>query len=166
MKSFLIAVFTVFSISLSGWAHNVHSTATEIEWNGADNSLEVIVQIHAHQLEARLSLDAGRRLTVLTDSDLPMIERMAGKLIAENLYIEAEGKTVPLGFLGIDVTDQVIYLYLEADWPNAPKEIQVMNSLFIRELPGQVNSVVAKVGRHRKGGRIESLTDPLLFTFP
>ncbi len=166
MKSFLITVFTVLFFSPPGWAHNVHSTATEIEWNDTDNSLEVIVQIHAHQLEARLSLDTGRRLTVLTDADLPTIERMAGNLIAENLHIDADGKMVPLDFLGIDVTDQVIYLYLEADWPNAPKEIKVMNSLFIRELPGQVNSVVAKVGRHRKGGRIASLTDPLLFTFP
>lgn len=166
MKSFLIAVFAALSVSLPGLAHNVHSTATEIEWNGADNSLEVIVQLHAHQLEARLSVDAGRRLTVLADADMPKIERMAGKLITENLHVNADGKAVPLGFLGIDLTDQVIYLYLEADWPSAPKELQVMNSLFIQELPGQVNSVVAKVGRHRKGGKITSLADPLLFTFP
>lgn len=166
MKSFLFAALAFLTVSAPGLAHNVHATATEIEWNATDNSIEVIVQIHAHQLEARLSYDAGRRLTILSDSDLPAIEQMAGKLVAANLKIDADGDPVPLGFLGMEVADQMVRLYLEADWPQAPEALTVMNAVFIDELPGQINAVVAKVGRHRKGGRITSRAVPLRLTFP
>jgi hypothetical protein len=147
-------------------AHNVHATITEVEWNGADRSVEVIVQIHAHQLEARLSLDAGRRLTVLTDADLPEIERAAGALIDRHLAVEADGTLVPLRFLGIEVVDQMVRLYLESDWPEQPKSMRVLNTVFIEDLPGQVNSVVVKVGRSRKAGRIDMKGEPLAFDFP
>lgn len=146
-------------------AHNVYTTFTTIEWNEADKSIELTTQLHAHELEARLSLDLGERLTFLSEKDFPKLEAAVGPLVQELLAIKLDGQFVELDYLGMEMQGQTVFFYMEADWQTAPNEIVFMNGLFIDELPGQVNSVMAVVNSVRKAGEVRSGTGPATLSF-
>lgn len=148
-----------------GTAHNVYSSFTEIEWNANDNSLEVIVQIHGHELETKLSLMLDERMSFLEEADLPRLEAATGNLLSQNLLLMVDGKPVDLLFLGLETDGQSVVAYLEQDWPEAPREVQFMNRLFLDDLAGQVNSVLVTVGDNRQGGDITVDSGPISFIF-
>lgn len=162
---FQFAILLSCVIASATYAHNVYTTFTTIEWNEDDKSIELTTQLHAHELEARLSLDLGERLTFLSEDDFPKLEAAVGPLAKKLLAIKLDGKFVELEYLGMEMQGQTIFFYMEADWPTKPKEITFMNGLFIDELPGQVNSVMATIDGVRKGGEIRTGTGPATLSF-
>ncbi|SDE34851.1 MULTISPECIES: DUF6702 family protein [Kordiimonas] len=158
---------TFLALATTGaWAHNAFATLTEIEWNQSDQSLEVIMQIHAELLEARVSIDHGSRLSFLNPEHFDLLESGTAPLMADHLRIVVNGDPVDLTFLGLEYRDQEVFVYLESDLPEAPERMEVMNSLLIDRLPGQVNSVIALVKGQRIAGDIASSGEPLEFEFP
>ncbi len=160
-----LSLLFALTAASAAYAHNVYTTFTTIEWNEADKSIELTTQLHAHELEARLSLDLGERLTFLSEEDFPKLEAAVGPLAKKLLAIKLDGQFVELNYLGMEMQGQTIFFYMEADWQDVPKEITFMNGLFIDELPGQVNSVMAVVDGVRKAGEIRSGTGPATLSF-
>lgn len=146
-------------------AHNVYSSFTEIEWNADDNSIEVIVQLHSHELETKLSLLLDQRLSFLDENDLPTLEQATGSYLINSLMLSLDGQTVDLIFLGLETDGQNVIAYLEQDWPRQPKALEFYNRVFLEELPGQVNSVLATVSGVRQGGDININSGPISFIF-
>ena len=147
------------------FAHNVYSSFTEIEWNADDNSIEVIVQLHSHELETKLSLLLDQRLSFLDENDLPTLEQATGAYLINNLMLNLDGQAVDLIFLGLETDGQNVIAYLEQDWPGEPKALEFYSRVFLDDLPGQVNSVLATVSGVRQGGDININSGPVSFIF-
>jgi hypothetical protein len=161
----LTALSLSLLLPLAVFAHNVYTTFTTIEWNGADKSIELVLQLHAHELEAHLSLDLGERLTFLNEEDFPKLENAVGPLAKRMIALELDGSFTELTYLGMEMQGQTVFIYMETDWPTPPSTIKFMNALFLDELPGQNNSVMAKVDGVRKAGEIQSGTGPVTLQF-
>lgn len=146
-------------------AHNVYSSFTEIEWNADDNSIEVIVQLHGHELETKLSILLDQRLSFFDETDLPILEQATGEFLVSNLMLNLDGQGVNLIFLGLETDGQNVIAYLEQDWPAQPKGMEFFNRIFLEDLPGQVNSVLATVNGVRQGGDINIDSGPVSFIF-
>jgi len=161
----LIPLLMMLTTALPAAAHNVYASFTDLFWNADDKSVELVVEAHAHEVEAYLSVELGKRLTFLDDKDMPELEKAVGPMILRNLALSLDGKDVQLQYLGMKMEGQTLMLFLEADWPERPKNVMIMNSLLIGELPGQVNSILARIGDDRKGGDIREGTGALSFDF-
>lgn len=146
-------------------AHNVYNSFTQIDWNASDGSIELVIQLHGHELETKLSLLLDQRLSFLEDDDFPALEAATGTFIQSNIAIALNGEPVDLLFLGIESDGQTVVAYLEQDWPTEPQTIDFMNRIFLEDLPNQVNSVLAAVGGNTRGGDITLDTGPLRFNF-
>ncbi|WP_262690481.1 DUF6702 family protein [Kordiimonas aestuarii] len=166
MKSRFLAIFIVCTgLSLSALAHNVFATFTTIEWNPDDKSVELVMQMHAHELESHLSLNLGERLTFLDDEDYRKLEASVAPVIARMVALEVDGQLLDIHYLGMELQGQTVFLYMESAWPTAPKTIKFMNALFIDELPGQNNSVMATVNGVRRAGETLAGTGPVVMEF-
>jgi hypothetical protein len=146
-------------------AHSLYTSFTQIDWNKDDGSVELVMQLHSHELETKLSLLVDERLSFLEDADFPKLLDAAAPFIKNNTKIAVDGTVLDLTFIGMEVQYQTVLIYLEADWPKAPYHIQFMNSLFLGDLPGQINSVLAVVGGERRGADITHATGPAIFEF-
>lgn len=146
-------------------AHNVYTSFNQIDWNASDNSIELVVQIHGHELETKLSLLLDRRLSFLEEADLPALEMATGQFLIDHIRLSIDEQPVELIFLGIESDGQTVTAYLEQDWPQAPQTIRFMNSIFLEDLPGQVNSVLVTVDGTRQGGDISLESKVLAFKF-
>lgn len=160
------AVFmSMMALSTGTQSHNVYGSFSEIEWNASDSSIELVVQIHGHELETKLSILLDERLSFLEDSDFPVLEQATGEFLRETLFLQLDGTPVDLIFLGIETDGQTVYAYLEQDWASAPASVEFMNSMFLDDLAGQVNSVLATVDGERQGGDILVDSGPVRFLF-
>lgn len=164
IRAFMLALLAC-GTAMVAHAHNVYTSFSRIDWNASDGSIEVILQIHAHELETKLSLMADERLSFLEDADLPALEAAAAPLMARMIALEIDGTPVPLGYLGLETDNQNVLLYLEADWPTAPTQLRFMNALFLEDLPDQVNSVLVVVKGERRGGDITAESGPIIVDF-
>ena len=157
----LLALSLLFAPSLS--AHNVYSSFSQLDWNDADGSIELVMQIHSHELETKLSLLLDRRLSFLEDADFNTLQTATKNYVSNNIAVRLDDTLVELIFLGIETDGQTVIAYLEADWPNKPQQLEFMNSIFLEDIPGQVNSVIATVMGTRKGGDITTVSGPVSF---
>lgn len=165
LRHALVAAALMLLPLAAATAHNVYATFTSIEWNANDNSVELVMQMHAHELEAHLSLDLNERLTFLNEDDFPKLEAAVGPLVTSKTALELDGEYADINYLGMEMQGQTVFIYMETNWPEAPKSIKFMNALFLDELPGQNNSVMAQVNGVRKAGEILSGTGPVLMEF-
>lgn len=146
-------------------AHSVYASFTQIDWNAQDGSIELVIGLHSHELETKLSYIEGERLSFLEDEDFSKLNKAAGQYVLENIALTLDGQLIDLNYLGSETDGQNVTLYLEADWPKAPRTMQFMNAMFLQDLPGQTNSVLATVQKTRNGGDIVNGSGPLTFTF-
>lgn len=165
IHSALLAACLALALPIAALAHNVYTTFTSIEWNDSDKSVELILQLHAHELEAHLSLDLGERLTFLNEEDFPKLEKAVGPLVQRMIALELDGTYTDFNYLGMEMQGQTVFVYMETDWPKPPQSIKYMNALFLDELPDQTNAVMAKVDGMRKAGEIRSGTGPVTLQF-
>ena len=161
----LSGLYFLVASALPVSAHNVYASFSSIEWNADDKSVELVIQVHAHELEARLSLDAGKRMTFLEEADYPVLEAAAGPLAKANLALEVDGAFIDLTYLGMELEGQTVYFYLEANLPQPPKTVTFMNSLFLDDLPDQTNTVMGVVAGVRRAGEIRAGTGPAKLEF-
>ncbi len=146
-------------------AHSSFTSFTRIDWNAEDKSIELIIQMHAHELEAYLSEQAGERLSFLIEGDIAALEAAAGPAILENISLTLDSQKVSPTFLGLELQGQTVFLYMESDWATAPKHLHFLNKLFFNIQPGQINSMMAVVNGHRQAGEATPGDGPIKLTF-
>lgn len=163
------AAFLIFSANMlvvvGAHAHSVYATFTQVEWNHQDGSIELIINLHSHELETKLSLMHGRQLSYLNEEDFDELNKAAGDYLLANIALTLDDTLINLNYLGSESDGQNVTLYMEADWPTAPQKIRIMNAMFLNDLPGQTNSILAVVKDKREGGDIVRDSGPLNFIF-
>ncbi|WP_308909564.1 DUF6702 family protein [Pseudokordiimonas caeni] len=164
-KQPLAACLALLLAALPAAAHNVYASFTDVFWNSDDKSVELVVEAHAHEIEAYLSVELGKRMSFLDDKDIPELEKAVGPMIVGDIELSLDGTPVQLDYLGMKLEGQTLMLFLEADWPTRPKNVTILNKLLIGNLPGQTNSVLVRVGADRKGGDIREGSSSLSFDF-
>ena len=160
-----IPVAALVLLQTAAHAHNEYRSFSQLDWNDADGSIELVMQIHSHELETKLSLLLDERLSFLEDDDFEKLQTATHHYIFNNITLELDGKPVTLLFLGMESDGQNATAYLEADWSEEPRTIKFMNSMFLEDLPGQINSVLGTVMGVRKGGDITATSGPVRFDF-
>jgi len=146
-------------------SHPVYTSLTTIEWNSADNSLEIILEIQAHELADALQKTTGttlqgKRRKSPTDRSGPI-----SNLIDKNIGLKIAGTLVSPVFIGSETVGSNVFVYLEADWPVAPSSITFLNTLFLDTQRGQINSVIVKVGGKRQAAEVTKTTGAITFVF-
>ncbi len=146
-------------------AHNLYTSFTRIDWNENDNSLEVVIEMFAHELEAKLSLDTGKQMTFLNEADYNVLASILPEYIQNNFIIISDNSTTNMTYLGFEVQNEVVYIYMESDLAQKPRKLTVMNAMLIDEFPGQINSITAAVGKKTQSEQIKKNGGPITFEF-
>ncbi|WP_262695541.1 DUF6702 family protein [Kordiimonas aquimaris] len=146
-------------------AHNVYGSFTQIDWNNNDGSIELVMQTHSHELETKLSILSGERLSFLEDADFSKLQATMSLYARESIALKIDDQLINLDYIGMENQNQTIFIYMEANWATVPKRIEYMNTMLLEELPGQTNSVMAVVNGQRRGADITQSSGPADFSF-
>jgi len=137
-----ILVFVV-ALTLGGaaFAHNLYHSFTTIEYNERASRVELMLQVHADEFEALLSVRLKTRMSFMHDDDYDALVDAAGAELIKSYTITANGQPLTLEFVGLEVSDRTVYAYLKAPVMGAPSTYTVMNKLLLDELPKMKNQI-------------------------
>ena len=145
MRQALTKYLLVFVVAFTGFtaafAHNLYHSFTTIEFNERESRVELMLQVHADEFEALLSVRLKKRMSFMHDDDYDALVTAAGTELIKQYAVSANGQPLALEFVGMEVSDRTVYAYLKAPMASAPTTYTVMNKLLLDELPKMKNQI-------------------------
>jgi len=134
-KAVLLAALLCCSAAVQ--AHNFHVGLTEISFNPRTGSTEVVHTYTAHDVEALLMNLYQRNFDLGLEEDQAVFRRYLEK----QFRITANGKPLPLHWVGMQANVDSINVYQEIEKTELPPGAVLLDGVLTDFLPQQVNNV-------------------------
>ena len=120
-------------------AHKFYTSLAQVEYNAETKSVEVSLRVFADDFELALTRRAGRPVKLERTEDAG---RLALEYLRETFVLRnREGEAKALKFVGIDVQNQVAWLYFEAEMPEGLAGARLRDHVLFELFEKQVNVV-------------------------
>ncbi len=142
MYKFLLSVLLLLCMGTgAAFAHNYHTSITDIKYNPRTQSLEVAVKVFTDDLEKALS---GRAKTTVhySRADSKITQQLADYLHSTLAFALEPGKPLTFTLLGSEAEDNAVWLYVEVPVKQtALSQLYVKNALLMDTFGDQMNIV-------------------------
>lgn len=135
--------------------HPLHISTTDVSYNAQDGKLEIICTIFYDDLEMAIGKQYNIHPDLVSPAARPAAEALVKKYIAEHVLIKPNQKQVTLNYLGYEIKDAALNIYLESDKTPAFKKIDVDISLLHNLYQDQMNIVHITVNGTRKSDKLD-----------
>jgi len=130
-------VLLMFGLSVNALAHRYFFSITDLTLNERTQSIEVIHQITAHDIDNAIAQALQMHFSVAH----PDYENTIRQYIEERFQLHYKGQEVPLNWIGLEVSKGNIFLYQEAVFHHSLLGLKITNSLLTEHYEKQVNTV-------------------------
>lgn len=143
--------FTSTARSGSLSPHKIHVTVSQLEYDPKAQSVEIVMRVFADDLENALSQMIKRQIKL--DPDSARKDKVVGQNVLAYLRNTFElkskaGRTVKLGWVGLEWQTDMFWLYFEGKLPansGTLEGTQIRNKVFCDLYEDQVNIVNTKI---------------------
>ena len=132
-----IFVLLLCGLSVNALAHRYFFSITDLTLNERTQSIEVIHQITAHDIENAIAQAQKMHFSVAH----PHYENIIRQYVEERFQLYYKGQAVPLNWIGLEVSKGNIFLYQEAPFHHSLLGLKISNSLLTEHYEKQVNTV-------------------------
>lgn len=143
---FLFAVIPFFAFT----AHKYYLSLTQIEYNNAKKSVEIITNLFIDDIETALNDIHSRKFELDTKKEPKDSDTYFEQYLKKHLSFQLDGKPVSFNYLGKEYDGDVVFFYLEIENITSLSKIEVENTLLIKHFPTQQNLVKSKVNKKHK----------------
>ncbi len=147
----LAALFGALLISGSWLPHKFYVSLTELRYNTRTERYEVSMRIFPDDLDRALLERSGIRTQLATELEHERADSLLKTYLLENITIRADGREIPLNYLGKEPESDAVWCYLESDPFPAPGDLYIRHDLLTEIFPEQVNIVQVYVEDWNKG---------------
>jgi hypothetical protein len=129
-------------LSLQARAHTFHASLTRMDYNAEEKSIEVTIQVFAHDLETAIEKRQGKRVN-LEKSPVAaklMLDYLNDRFVLKN----KRGEIQKLSWVGKEQSADSVWLYLETKSAEGLENARLENSLFFELHNDQVNLVTCR----------------------
>jgi len=149
----LLLIFTLFGIAKEQ-KHPLHVSTTEVNVNTKDKTLEISTRIFSDDFEAIL-VKLYKQKTDLSDPAMKtQMDALVKKYLLSHIQIKANGKIVPLNYIGFEIDHEATNIYLEAEKVTTLKSVEVSSTVLYDMFDDQMSIVHIVKGSTRKSTRI------------
>lgn len=145
--------------------HPFYITVTEINHNAGDKNLEISCKIFTDDFETALSKSNGVKIDLFNPKDRQAAEKQIASYIKKHFVIKLDNKPVVLEFVGFERENEAVWSYLQVSDIQAPKKIDISNSLLYESFAQQINLIHVSVGGNRKSTKLNYPDSNALFQF-
>ncbi|PSL47622.1 hypothetical protein CLV51_102479 [Chitinophaga niastensis] len=136
--------------------HPFYASVTEITHNAGKKELEVSCRIFADDLENTLKAQNKTSFDITHPANRKQVEGYIAAYLSQHLAIAADGKNIPLHFIGYKIEEDAVWSFLEAENVPTPKKIQVKNDILYAQHPTQTNMIHVMVNGERKSTKLDN----------
>jgi len=149
----LILVFALAGIAKEK-KHPLHVSTTEVNINAKDKTLEISSRIFSDDFEAIL-VKLYKQKTDLNNPALKtQMDALVKKYLISHVQIKANGKVVPLNYIGFEIDHEATNIYLEAEKITSPKTVEVSSTILYDMFDDQMSIIHVVKGAIRKSTKI------------
>ena len=145
----LASVFLFLYIS---FLHPLHLSVCDIEFDSQNRSLEISQRIFADDLENVLRPKIGAKTDILNPVNKEQLSSAIRDYVLQNLQLQLNGKKVTPRYVGHEVDEDVVWVYMEVPNVRSLNTITVQNTLFFEVFEDQLTLINVK-----KDGKVRSL---------
>lgn len=149
-KFFLFLAFLPL-LSFTG-AHKFYVSATDIEYNEQQRSLQIISHVFTDDLENLLKARYNNELYLVKEGEHPAADEFVEKYFKDKFSVSIDGKNRSLKYIGKEYDKDQLLVYLEAEGVEPFKNISVKNAVLTDLFPDQKNIIKVE-----NKGKIKSL---------
>lgn len=140
MKCLFLSLFLAFCLlPFNVEAHRFHTSFTRMDYNAEQKLVEMTIQVFAHDLEAALARQEGKRVDLETTAkvDEAIIKYLSNRFVLKN----GKGEQKKLRWVGMEQKTDAVWLYIEIEMPEGLEDATLENRIFQEMLNDQVNLV-------------------------
>ncbi|MBX2924126.1 MAG: hypothetical protein KF746_18140 [Chitinophagaceae bacterium] len=145
--------------------HPYYVSVTEIEYIQTNKEIGIACKIFADDFEQALKEMYHTKIDLYNTKDTALTGKQIAGYISKHLQLLADGKPVPLQYLGFEIEGEAAWCYFSSANIAPFQQIQVFNDLLYEYKKEQVNLMHVKVNSNRKSGRLTSPDNRLSFDF-
>lgn len=130
------------------FGHGVHTSVTLLNFNPQSKSLEISLMLNATDLETVLRRQTQREIEI---DRSPGVETLTYNYFLSVLQVQtAQEKPLKPKWIGMKISADMVYAYLELPLGEMPESLRLRNDLFFDLLPDQTNLVSLQVDHRGK----------------
>lgn len=142
MKSLVLIFLFLFASTVGASAHTFHTSLTRMDYNADEKSVEITIQVFAHDLETALERKAGKRLNL---EKTPEIGKIILAYLSERFVLKNKnGETKNLQWVGKEQSADAVWLYVETEMPEGLSGAKLENTIFFDLHNDQVNLLTCR----------------------
>ncbi|QED36263.1 hypothetical protein FK178_00295 [Antarcticibacterium arcticum] len=141
MKSKILFLLIIFSLSSFSAVHKFYVSVTEIEHNGKNKSLQIISRVFTDDLESVLKTRFDPEIRLGKKVETPGVDAYIEKYLGQRFTVEVDGKPLEIKFLGKEYENDMTLFYLEIPEVKEFSKITVKNTILLDMFEEQKNLI-------------------------
>lgn len=156
---------TFLLVALLYLFHPFYVSVTEIKHNPQSKTVEVSVRVFFDDFEKTLSKQSAGKVNILHPTDRKQLDALISNYFHQHLKISANGKVLPLKYLGYEIEEDAAWCYFESPKVNNISVLKVQNDILFAEHPDQTNMIHAVVQGKRKSTKLDNPKSEAVFSY-
>jgi len=141
MSAFIFALISFFTVV----KHDFHTSITNAEYNPKTQSMEIMMKLFTDDLELTIKNKHQVLLNLNSHNELPQADSLIYNYILDNFSIQSGKKNQLAEFVGKEIENGIVFIYLEIHSFPIEKELLVKNTVFFDTFDDQSNIVNIKL---------------------
>lgn len=158
IKASLALLFLFLSLSFTEVKnHPVYVSVTEIEFNPADKSLEIICRVFTNDFEATLKKETPEsKIDLLASDQKKKMEQIVAAYLFKHLKIAVDGKWRQMEWVGYEQQEESIASYLQVTGVEGFKKITIKDDILYEYKKEQISLIHLTVKGKRKSTKLNN----------
>jgi hypothetical protein len=145
--------------------HPFHVSVTEINHNAKDKTLEISCKIFTDDFEDALTKKYKASVDLGQPKDKPAMDKLVSNYINSHLSIKADDKITVMNYLGFEVENEAVYVYLQVNDLPSIRKVNVTNTILHDMYTDQTEIIHVIVNGNRKSMKIDYPLSQAMFQF-
>jgi mRNA-degrading endonuclease RelE of RelBE toxin-antitoxin system len=147
---------TMFPLNTSGTVfHPFHISSTDVNYNAKTNTLEISCRIFTDDFELALANNFKVKTDLSAAAKHKAMDGLVRKYVLANFSLNANGKPLPLNYLGFEKDNEATIVYLESEPFKGLKRLETTNSVLYDQFDDQANIIHVTGYGKRKSAKVD-----------
>jgi len=157
----MIKVLCVFVMALGISSFNIHKHpfhvgVIDIKFEPKAAHLQVSLKFFINDVEGAVKKASAKNIDLIHPKNKNDVEKELSQYIEKRFSIAVNSKPTPLEFIGYEIEDDAVWMYLESQKINTPKKMSIQSKLLYDYLPLQSNIINADVNGIKKSKKVKN----------
>lgn len=164
MKKIFLLLFIIPLVSFSV-AHKFYLALTEIEFNQEQQSVQIIMSVFMDDIELAINNEFDIDAQISNPNQLQNIDDYFLKYLQHHFKLKVNKQEKNYNFIGKEYDGNIVYFYLEIENISKIQNLEIQNTVLIKNFPDQQNLLKTKINNTHKSLLLSNKNDKGLLNF-